>query len=211
MSKLLQSLIVLEETETTGESGSGSTEKITEALKGMVKSPVFYIVIGVLVLLIIVAYLLRRIVKPRNGEVKVIVRSGKIHKLIDEQSNKYFMVPFKDSLGASISLGERSFNSDQLFINNGPDALYQINYILKYKVNNVEAFFPYRDNFQNIIVNQINDNLREYADKGHVLDIIKDYREHSKELVSLLNKLTNVYGVETLEFKVNFIQPLGRK
>ena len=91
---------------------SSSTEKLTEALKNMVKSPVFYAVIGGLVLLIIVVYLLRRIIKPRSGEVKVIVRNGKIHKLIDEKSPKYFMVPFKDGLSAVITLNEKEFTSD---------------------------------------------------------------------------------------------------
>ena len=213
MNKLAQALIILEDTQTTGESSSssGSTEKLTESLKGIVKSPVFYAVIGGLVLLIILVYLLRRFVKPSNNTVKVIVRHGQIYKLLDEKSDKYFMVPFTDSLGAVISLGEREFASDKLFINNGPDALYQINYALRYKVSNVETFFKYRDSFQNVIVNQINDELRDYADKGHVLEIIKDYREHSKELVKLLNGLVERYGVEVTAFKVNFIQPLGRK
>ena len=202
-------LTVLEEAEANNT--SSSTEKLTEALKNMVKSPVFYAVIGGLVLLIIVVYLLRRIVKPSSNAVKVVVRSGKIHKLIDEKSSNYFMVPFKDGLGAVITLSEKEFGSDKLFINNGPDALYQINYTLKYKVSDVEKFFKHRDNFQNIIVKQINDELREYADNGHVLEIVQDYREHSKELLSLLNKLTLEYGVESTEFKINYIQPLGKK
>ena len=103
----------------TGDSGSGSgsssgsTEKITEFLKNMVKSPWFYIVIGLIVLLIIAVYLLRRIVKPAGNTVKVVVRGGKIYKLIEEDSPKYFMVPFKDSLGAVIGLDEKEFNSDK--------------------------------------------------------------------------------------------------
>ena len=212
MTRLLQLLLVLEDTTTTGSGEeNSSTEKLTEALRNIVKSPAFYAVIGGLVLLIIVVYLLRRIIKPRSGEVKVIIRGGKIYKLIDENSNKYFMVPFKDGLSAIISLNEREFDSNKLFINNGPDALYKINYTLKYKVNDVVKYYPYRENFQNVIVNQINDELRQYADNGHVLDIIKDYRDHSQDLVALLNKLTNNYGVEIIEFKINYIEPLGKK
>ena len=206
MYKALQ--LVLEDANNSEQS---STEKLTETLKNMVKSPVFYIVIGCIILLIIVVYLLRRIVKPSSNVVKVVVCGGKIHKLVDEKSKDYFMVPFKDSLAASISLNEREFNSDKLFINNGPDALYQINYSLRYKVVDVEKFFKYRDNFQNVIVNQINEELRNYSDKGHVQEIIKDYREHSKDLLNLLNESTSEYGVETIEFKVNYIQPLGKK
>ena len=208
MNKLSQLLTVLEDTES---SSGGSTEKLTETLKNIVKSPIFYIVIGGLVMLIILAYLLRRFVKPSQGVVKVVVRGGKIHKLIDEKSNKYFMVPFKDGLGAVVSLNEREFTSDKLFINNGPDVLYQINYTLKFKVSDVERFFPNRDNFQNFFVNQINEELRNYADKGHVQEIIKEYREYNDDLLKLLNSLTGECGVEVTEFKINYIQPLGKK
>ena len=75
---------------TSSESGSGesSTSKLTESLKNMVKSPVFYIVIGAIVLLIVTVYLLRRIVKPRNNASIIVVRGGQIHKVINENDNK---------------------------------------------------------------------------------------------------------------------------
>ena len=50
MNKLFQLLTVLEDTES---SSGGSTEKLTETLKNIVKSPIFYVVIGGLVMLII--------------------------------------------------------------------------------------------------------------------------------------------------------------
>ena len=203
--------LVLSGTNASESSGSSSTEKITEFFKQMVKSPVFYIVIGAIVLLIIAVYLLRRIVKPSSNVVKVIVRKGAIYKLIDEKSNKYFMAPFTDSLGAIVSLGDRELSSDKLFINNGPDALYKIDYTLGYKVVDVEKYYKYRDSFQNDIVLKINVSLREYADNGHVNEIIKDYRNRSKDLVALINTLTEECGVEALSFKVNFIEPLGKK
>ena len=203
--------LILSNTDASESSGSGTTERITEFFKQMVKSPIFYIVIGAIALLIIALYLLRRIVKPSSNLVKVVVRKGNIYKLIDEKSDKYFMVPFTDSLGAIVSLGERYFDSDKLFINNGPDALYKINYTLGYKVVNVEKFYNHKDNFQNEIINELNDGLREYADNGHVNEIIKDYRNHSKDLVALINTLTEECGVEALSFKVNFIEPLGKK
>ena len=204
-------LLIFTNTDASESSGSSSTEKITEFFKQMVKSPIFYIVIGAIVLLIIAVYILRRFVKPQPNLVKVIVRKGNIYKLIDEKSDKYFMVPFVDSLGAIISLGDRELESDKLFINNGPDALYKINYTLGYKVVDVEKFYKHKDNFQNEIINKLNDGLREYADNGHVNEIIKDYRDHSKDLVALINTLNEECGVEALSFKVNFIEPLGKK
>ena len=207
---MINNLFLVLADEASGESG-GTTEKITQALKNMVRSPIFYIVIGAIVLLIIAFYLIRRIVTPSNNVVKVVVRKGNIYKLIDESSNKYFMVPFTDSLGAVISLRDRELSSDKLFINNGPDALYKINYTLGYKVVDATKYCKYRDSFQNDIVLKINDSLREYADNGHVNEIIKDYRNHSKDLVALINTLIEDCGVEVLSFKVNFIEPLGKK
>ena len=189
---------------------SGSSEKLTEALKNMVKSPVFYIVIGAIVLLIIAFYLYRRIVKPSSNMVKVVARGGKIYKLIEGSSSKYFLVPFRDRLDAVISLNDRELNSDKLYINNGPDALYKINYNLTYKVVDAVKFYNVKDNFESVIVTRINDRLREYADEGHALEIVKDYREHLNELVALINKETEELGVECTMLKINFIEPLGK-
>ena len=170
--------------DTVGESnnGAGTADKMGETLKNMVKSPIVYAVIGGLILLIIVLYLLRRIVKPRANAVTVVVRKGSIHKLIDEKSNKYFLVPFVDRVGAVISLGEKELNSDKLFINNGPDALYQINYTLKYKVVDPKEFFKYNDNIGNLIINKLNDDLREFADAGNALVLVKDYRDNASKI-----------------------------
>ena len=199
--------------DTVGESnnGGGTADKMGETLKNMVKSPIFYAVIGGLVLLIIVVYLLRRIVKPRANAVTVVVRKGSIQKLIDEKSNKYFLVPFVDRVGAVISLGEKELNSDKLFINNGPDALYQINYTLKYKVVDPKEFFKYNDNIGNLVINKLNDDLREFADAGNALVLVKDYRDNASKILELINKAIESYSVEALSFKINLIQPLGRK
>ena len=194
--------------ETTGE--SGSTEKLTESLKGMVKSPIFYIVIGAIVLLIILVYLLRRIVKAQDNAKTIVVRKGQIYKVVDESNPKYFLTPFVDHLGAVISLNEKEISSDKLFINNGPDHLYQINFTLKYKVTNAEEFFKVMNNFEQKMVTDINDTLREYADKGNALVLVKDYRENARVILDLINKAVAPYSVETVSFKINLIQPLGR-
>ena len=190
---------------------SGTADKMGETFKNMVKSPIFYAVIGGLVLLIIVVYLLRRIIKPRANAVSVVVRGGQIHKLIDEKSNNYFMAPFVDRLGAVISLNEKEFSSDKLFINNGPDALYQINYTLTYKVIDPKEFFKFNDNIQNLIAGKLNDDLREFADAGNALVLVKDYRQNASKILDLINKAISSYSVEALSFKINLIQPLGRK
>ena len=46
----------------------------------------------------------------------------------------------------------------------GLDALYKINYILKYKVTNPKEFYKYLDKIQNILPVRLNDELRLYAD-----------------------------------------------
>ena len=193
------------------ESTESSTDKLKQSLQNLVKSPVFYIVIGAIVLLIIAVYLLRRIVKPEPNQVKVVLRKGKIQKLVDEKSSSYYLVPFVDTLGAVILLNEKELSSDKLYVNNGPDALYKINYTIKYKVTDVSKFFPKRESFTNEVITKINDSVREYADQGHVLEIIEKYRENSDKLVKLLNTITEEYGVQTTSFKINFIEPLGKK
>ena len=195
---------------TNDESSSSTTERLGEALNDLLKNPVFYIVVGGIFLLIIVAYFLRRIVKPRPYSVSVIIRKGSIYKLIDDKSSSYFMVPFADRLGAVISLTEKELSSDKLFINNGPDALYQVNYTLKYKVADPKEFYKYNDDIDNLIIARLNDYLREFADGGNALVLVKDYRQNSAEILELINKAIKEYYVEALSFKINLIQPLGR-
>ena len=202
-------LSVLKSNETTsGE--SSSTEKLTESLRNMVNHPVFYIVIGGIVLLIIVIYFLRRFIKAKPNAVTVVIRNGKIHKLLDENNPKYFLVPFKDRVGSIISLNERELHSDELYINDGPDHLYKVNYTLKYKVTNPEKFYQFVDNFQKLMITSINDTFREFADNGNASMLVKDYRNHNGEIIKLFNKAVNQYFVEVNEFKFNLIQPLGK-
>ena len=212
MNNLLLGLSLLaEETGTdTGTDTSSSTDKMMDALKGIVTSPIFYIVLGALVVLIIVVYLIRRVVKPASNQVKVIVSGGKIVKLLDENSDKHFLVPFKESVGAIVTLSEKELSSDKLYINNGPDALYQINYTLGYKVSDVATYYNNADTFSTVIITKINDKLREYADEGHALDIVKDYRSNTSKLLELINSLTSSYGVEATSLKINYISPMGK-
>ena len=195
------------ESGSSGEGTASSAERLTETLRNMVKSPVFYIVIAAIILLIIAIYLMRRIVKPTPNVVKIVIRGGKIHKLIKDNSPTYFLVPFRDSIGAIISLDEKELSSDQLFINNGPDALYKVNFTIKYKILFPELFFPYRENINKLLISKINEELREYADEGHALEIVKDYRANTQKIISLINHSAKEYSVEVVDFKVNYIEP----
>lgn len=192
-------------------SGSGSTEKITEGLKNMVKSPWFYVVIGLIVLLIVGVYILRRFIKARPNCKTIVIRKGEIHKIVDENNPKYFLVPFVDRVGAIVSLDERELSSDKLFINNGPDYLYQINFTLKYRVVNAEEYFKCGENVQEQLLNSINEHLREFADNGNALVLVKDYRTNNEKIIALINEAAKPYSVEVSSFKVNLIQPLGGK
>lgn len=194
---------------TSNTSTSNNSESAKEALMNIVKSPVFYIVIGAIVLLIIAFYLYRRIVKAKPNSVVIITRKGKVFKTLDENHPKFFMVPFVDKLGATISLKETEFSSDKLFINNGPDFLYQINFTLTYKVTDAEKFYPFNEKHEELILKKINENLREFADKGNALVLVKDYREHNEDILRLVNDSIKDLFVEAVSFKINLIQPLG--
>lgn len=189
--------------------GSGTSDSSMESLKKIFTNPILYIVLGALVLLIIAFYLFRRFVHATPNATTIIVRHGKIHKVLDENNPKYFMVPFRDSVGAIITEGEKEFSSDKLFINNGPDALYKINYTLKYKILDPKEFYPFINNIQDTLPVKLNDELRLYADQGNALVLVKDYRENASTILSVINKAVEDYHIEVTEFKVNIVEPMG--
>ena len=215
MDKLLQFFLIFEDSSissvTSDSSGTSSADKMGDTLKKIVTSPIFYAVVGGLVLLIILVYLLRRFVRYTPNTAKIVVRQGAIHTIVGENNQKYYLVPFVDRVGAEISLNEKTFTSDQLFINNGPDHLYKVNYTLKYRVINPEKFYPFINGIQETLINVINDGLREFADKGNVMTIINDYREKEQELLEVINSYISKYIVEATSFKINFIEPMGGK
>ena len=190
---------------------SSSTDRLVESLKEAFKGPIPYIIIGAIVLLIVAIYLLRRFVKARPGFVRIVVRHGQIYKVLDENNQKYFLVPFTDSLAADIPLDEQAFESDRMFINNGPDFLYKVNYVLKYQVSEPTKFFGFMNDFQNLADTKINDIFRDYADNGNAMNVVKDYRKHEEELLGLFNKALEDCGVKVNSFKINFVEPLGKK
>ena len=206
-------LILSSSAESASSSGSGSGSSSggsLESLKQIFTNPVLYIVVGALILLLIAFYLIRRVVKATPNAKTIIVRGGKIHKVLDENNPKYFMVPFRDSVGAVITDSEKEFSSDKLFINNGPDALYKINYRLKYKVIDPVKFYPFLEKLPNALPAKLNDELRLYADNGNALTLVKDYREKNAEILKVINKAVEEFQIEVTEFKINLIEPLGR-
>ena len=187
-------------------SGSGSMQSI----KKLLTNPILYIVLGCIVLLIIVIYLIRRFVTAKPNTTVIIVRRGKIYKVLNKDNPKYFRVPFMDSIGAIITDSEKSFSSDKLFINNGPDALYKINYTLKYRVNDPKEFYKYLNKIQNLLPEKLNDELRLYADQGNALVLVKDYRENNSKILEVINKAVSEYHITVTEFKINIIEPMGK-
>ena len=200
-------LLILSSASSEG-SGSGSSGSM-ESIKKIFTNPILYIVLGALVLLIIAFYLFKRFVKATPNATTIIVRKGKIQKILDENNPKYFMVPFLDSVGAVIVHNEKEFSSDKLFINNGPDALYKINYTLKYKILDPVKFYPYIDKVQNLLPTKLNDELRLYADNGNAMVLIKDYRSKANEILEVINKAVAEYQIEVVDFKINLIEPMG--
>ena len=92
----------------------------------------------------------------------------------------------------------------------GPDALYKINYTLKYKVTNPKEFYKYLDKLNNLLPTKLNDELRLYADQGNALVLVKDYRENADKILEVINKAVGEYFIEVTEFKINIIEPMGR-
>ena len=211
MLDLFFNVLAADEGNAESSSDNGSGEKLMEALKEMVKSPIFYIVIGAIVLLIIAFYLYKKFIRNREGNVTIITRKGKIHKVLEGNGERYFLVPFVDKVGAVISLKEKEFSSDKLFINNGPDALYKVNFTLTYKVTDPKEYFKFSSNIESLLINKLNEDLREFADKGNAMVIVRDYRENAEVILNLINKAVEEYFIEVSKFKINLIEPLGKK
>lgn len=197
--------------ETSESAAAAENTGTMDKLKEIFKNPVLYIVLGSLVLLILLVYFLRRFVKARPNAATIIVRRGKVYKILDEKNPKCFMVPFVDHIGAVISNDEKEFSSDKLFINNGPDALYKINYTLKYRVIDPAKFYPFIDKLNNELPVRLNDELRLFADQGNALMLVNDYRDHTSEILEVINKAVSDYQIEIFSFKFNIIEPMGRK
>lgn len=203
---MLNYLILSASSADSSSSGSGSME----SLKKIFTSPILYAVLGGIVALIIIVYLIRRMVHATPGAATIVVRGNKIQKVVDEKCPKYYLVPFRDRVGAIITDGEKEFSSDKLFINNGPDALYKINYTLKYRILDPVAFYPYLNQIQDLLVAKLNDELRYFADQGNALVLVKDYRENADKILEVINKAIAEYQIEATSFKINLIEPMGR-
>ncbi|MBO4667587.1 MAG: hypothetical protein J5666_05640 [Bacilli bacterium] len=188
----------------------GTSGGSLQSIKKLFTNPILYVVLGCIVLLIIVVYLIRRFVTAKDNTTVIIVRHGKIYKVLNKDNPKYFRVPFMDSIGAIITDGEKSFSSDKLFINNGPDALYKINYTLKYKINDPKEFYKYLNKIQNLLPEKLNDELRLYADQGNALVLVKDYRENTDKILEVINNAVAEYHISVTEFKINIIEPMGK-
>lgn len=192
----------------TGEAGqtNGTVEKLMEIFK----NPVFYIVISVLLGLILIVYLLRRLTRAKSGYVVVIVRKGRITKILNENDGYYYRVPIVDAIGATIALSNNTFTSEKLFVNNGPDRLYKINYTFTYNVINPEPCFQHLDGIQETVETRINDSLRLFADNGNALMLIKDYRSCEVNILNTISESIKDLGLVAASFKVNYIEPMGK-
>ncbi len=58
---------------------------------------------------------------------------------------------------------------------------------------------------------KLNDELRLFADQGNALMLVKDYRENTNKILEVINKAVQEYSIEVVEFKINIIEPIGRK
>ena len=201
--------IILSSTSESSLEGQTQSNEAFEKMSAFFKSPAFYISVSCLIVLILLFYFLRRFVRKKSGYTIVVVRRGKIHKLINDNQPNYYLVPFVDSIGAMVSMEEREFESNKLFINDGPDRLYKIDYTLGFKVCNVEAFFKVGENINTIIEVKINDALRSFADEGNVDKLIQDYRSSEQDILNVINFSMMALGLKPLSFKINYIEPLG--
>ena len=200
-------LTILDEA-TSGDSTSSSSA--TSSMKALFTKPSTYIVIGAIILLILLFYFIKRFVKAPANTAVIIERKGQFYKLLDANNPKAFLVPFSDRVVASVPLNEIELNSDKLFINNGPDALYKITYNLKYKVIDAKAAYKTLNNFESYAIDKINDTLREFSDAKGADIILKAFVENKNEIINVLNKAFEDNSIEVTFMKIKAIEPLGK-
>lgn len=195
-----------EATSSTADSGAS-----LESLGEIFKNPILWAVVGGIVVLILIVYILRRIVRPQAGVWKIIERGGKLHKIIDGNSKLIFMIPVKDKMIASVADNTKNFASDKLYINDGPDALYKLTYAIEYKVKDINNFYPIIERLDNTLAERINDDLRTFADMNGAELILRSFKENKDKIIAALNESFDKNGIEILGFKIKSIEPLGKK
>lgn len=184
--------------------GADSLEKIMEIFK----NPIFYVVIGVIVILIILFYFARRFIKVASNTA-IIVKKGDTTKVLLENNKRYFLKPFVEKIVVTIPLYEQEVESDQLFINDGPDKLYKLTYKMLFKITDAKNFFPLYDNFKKIFEDTINEQLRALTEEKNASFIIKEFTKNKDEIVNFLNGVFNENAIEILDMKIKAIEPIG--
>ena len=139
------------------------------------------------------------------------MRKGEVIRVLDSKNPKAFLVPFKDKLGATITLESKTFTSDKLFINNGPDYLYKITYTIKYDIVNPKTFYPILNKFDSYAVDKINDDLRLFSEKNGADLILKNYLDNKGKIIETLNKFFKNDAIRVIDFKISAIEPIGSK
>ncbi len=190
---------------------ASSSDAALESLKEVFKNPIFYIVIGSCFALGLLFYFVRRNVRAKENCVIVIVRGGKVYKLVDRNNPCYYLVPFRDRVGAVLILDRRELSSDELYVNDGPDVLYQISYSLSYRINDPGVFYGCMNSLDKKMVVCINEAVQEFASIGNASIIVKNYRQNTERILTLLNDAVKDLGVLVESFKIVYILPLGKR
>lgn len=207
----MEIVLLLTSTSSASSNESNQNGDVFKKFLNIFTNPVFYIVLAIIFALVIIYYFLKRIVVSKPNHAIVVLRNNKVYKIVDEGMPRYYLAPFIDSIGAIIRTSNNEFSSDKLFINNGPDRLYRINYTFSFKVVNAESYYHIMNNAKEEIEKRINDILRTFADEGNVAYLIDDYKNHCDQVLTIINKSLQGYGIEALDFKTNYIEPLGSK
>ncbi|MCQ2800977.1 MAG: SPFH domain-containing protein, partial [Bacilli bacterium] len=151
---------------------------------------------------------IRRFMKGAPNTATV-VKNGNNTKILVESNKRYFLKPFIEKVAVTLPLYEQETESDQLFINDGPDKLYKVRYDMKFKVVDAEKFYPFYNNFNKFFENTINEKLRAYSEEKSAAFIIKDFSKNKADIVNYLNEVLKENAVEIIDMKIKAIEPVG--
>lgn len=205
--KIMKNIIPFLTSSTSNGEDADNSASLGQLLE-IFKKPAFYIVVGVIVLLIVVVYIFRRFIKVAPNTATV-VKNGSNTKILLESNKRYFLKPFIEKVAVTLPLYEQETESDQLFINDGPDKLYKVRYDMKFKVVDAEKFYPFYNNFNKFFENTINEKLRAYSEEKSAAFIIKDFSKNKADIVNYLNEVLKENAIEIIDMKIKAIEPVG--
>ena len=204
MIAFLSNLVFTEET--------SSNSSRLDSLKEFIKNPLFYIILSFVVFFFLLLLIIRRFGKTQPFFYTVIRnRKGKKRLVGGEKTSIYFVKPLFEKIVGSYPNRETLFSSSELYINDGPDKLYQISYDVTYLIKDFDNYSEIANCFTEMFQKYINNSLRQLHQAGKNYLLLNDALNNESEIIFLLNKQSDDLFVYICSFKIQSIRLISNE